>query len=327
MSVIKTLCFLVLLMSAELLYAVSAEKNKVVSIQEEILLELAAQDIAESYQVLGKFYTERAEASKTLKQKVHWSIKAAQLGNKKSLYMLAKYSLNFAQNKKQFAGSYIKQADIEGKLHKESLALIGVAAILGFSHAKTDLVMLPKLMPISYHEIEIAVQEALSRLNHGDFINCTIFVCTEKLRNNGQISLLKYQQAAQLFNLQRKQLHCHPLKQCLEEMLTGINYLTESKVRKYTQTAAAENSPKILKNLRLHQQSLAKSSASWDQKSNDDRNDKRIQSAIRIVAHHANEDRNKLKTRISELLEKINYHRDKDNQVTLAEIMQILAQP
>ncbi|NOQ63134.1 MAG: hypothetical protein GQ582_01320 [Methyloprofundus sp.] len=328
MSKIKTLLLLISLLTPfSSAYAATkmVDKN---SGQEAVLLELADLKVIEAYRILAEYYSLRVADKKYVKPSILWSIQAAEVGNTKSIYQLAKYTREFEQFKKPFSGAYIKQAGLSGKLQQETLNLIAIAAILGNPYAKTDLVMFPKLTSVTYKQVNMATKEALLRLKKGKLINCKLYVCNYPATHSVPPGILtKYQFALQQHTQQAKRLKCKSLQQCHSARLNSLVFLTPTKVNKYKEVAATENAPKIRKNQRLTKEAVNKTAANWDQQSNDDRNNKRMQAARKAVAYHAAADKEKLKSKIIELLDKMNLHRAADNQVTLADIMNILAQP
>ncbi len=329
MSVIKIIYLLAILFFVNTSYAANYEKKQIISKQEEILLELADAGIEESYHVLAQFYENRISSRNNFFNKsIYWYIKAAQFGNSRSIYRLGEEGLKFSYRKNKFIGTYIEKEDTENQWRKESLILISIAALLENSYAKTDLVMLPKIGSFSYQEIDIAFEEALLRLKNGTPINCNFFVCKDDKTNANKTShLAKYHNATKHFDQERIRLGCHLLKQCLEAMLTSVESFDQAKINNFLAEEARDNHPKIAKNQRLKKDNEAVSSASWDQQSNRDRNNQRFLAAKKVIDHHAIEDRNKIKTKLKELLKKINQHRASANKIKLSDVITILSQP
>ncbi len=329
MSVIKTICFLAAILFQNNSYAANDEKKQIISKQEEVLIELANSGIEEAYFVLAKFYDARISYHNSFFRKsIHWYIKAAQTGHTRSLYRLGVEGLKFSYNKNKLLGTYIEKEGAEIEWRKESLILISIAAILENPFAKSDLVMLPKLRSFSYQEIDTAFEEALLRLNNGTLINCNFFICdNNKTFTVKTARLVKFQNATNRFIQERIRLKCNPLQQCFEVMLSSVESINQAKINKFYADVASDNLPKIAKNKRLKSDKEAETFANWDQKNNRDRNNQRFFAAKKVIDHFAEEDRNKLKTKIKELLKKINYHRASANKIKLSDIMTILSQP
>ncbi len=327
MSVIKVTCLLAILISVNISNAANNEKKQIINKQEEILLELADLGVKESYYVLAQFYDDRISSHNNFFNKsIHWYIKAAQTGHPKSFYRLGEEGLKFPYNKNKFIGTYIEKEDSENEWRKESLILISIAALLENQYAKSDLVALPKIRPYSYQEIDIAFEEALLRLKQGTPINCNFFVCKES-KTNPKNRLIRYRNAANYFEQERIRLKCDQLKQCFEAMLNNVESFDQVSINRFLAEEAADNRPKIEKNKRLKNDKAAVFSSSWDELSNIDRNDQRFLAAKKVINHYAKEDRNKLKTKLKDLLEKINFHRASTNKIKLSDVMTILSQP
>ncbi|MEE9339111.1 MAG: hypothetical protein V3U87_13615 [Methylococcaceae bacterium] len=329
MSVIKIVCLLATIIFQNISYAANDKKIQIISKQEEVLIELANSGIEESYFVLAQFYDDRISYNNSFFHKsIHWYIKAAQIGHSRSLYRLGVEGLKFSYNKDKFLGTYIEKEGAEIEWRKESLILISIAAVLENPYAKSDLVMLPKLRSFSYQEIDLAFEEALLRLNQGTLINCNFFICKDnKTYTVKTARLVKFRNATNRFDQERIRLKCNPLKQCFEAMLTSVESIDQAKINNFLAEAAIDNLPKIEKNKRLKNENESGLSASWDELSNRDRNDQRFLAAKKVIDHYASEDRNKLKTKLKELLEKINYHRVSANKIKLSDVMTILSQP
>ncbi|MCF6202493.1 MAG: hypothetical protein L3J59_02320 [Methylococcaceae bacterium] len=328
MSVIKTIYLLVILISVNISYAANDGQKQIITKQEEILLELANLGIKEAHYVLAQFYNDRISPHNNFFNKsIHWYIKAAQAGHSKSFYRLGEEGLKYPNNKNKFIGTYIEKEDSESEWRKESLILISVAALLENKYAKSDLVVLPKFRPYSYQEIDIAFEEALLRLKQGTPINCNFFVC-KKRKTHLKNRLIRYRNAATYFEQERIRLKCDQLKQCFEAMLNNVESFDQISVNRFLAEEAADNLPKKERNKRLkNNKEEVVLSSSWDELSNIDRNDQRFLAAKKVINHYAKEDRNILKTKLKNLLEKINFHRTSANKIKLSDIMTILSQP
>lgn len=327
MSVSKVIFLLAILISANISSAANNKKKQIINKQEEILLELADLGIKESYYVLAQFYDDRISSRNNFFNKsIHWYIKAAQTGHPKSFYRLGEEGLKFLYNKNKFIGTYIEKEDSENEWRKESLVLISIAALLENQYAKSDLVALPKIRSYSYQEIDTAFEEALLRLKQGTPINCNFFVCKEN-KSNPKNRLIRYRNAANYFEQERIRLKCDQLKQCFEAMLNNMESFDQISINTFLAEEATDNLPKIEKNKRLKNDKEAILSSSWDQQSNRDRNNQRFLAAKKVIDQYANEDRNKLKPKLEELLKKINYHRASSNKIKISDVMTILSQP
>lgn len=293
--------------------------------QEKILLELANENIEESFHVLARFYEKKSgQQGDFTSESIHWRIKAAQVGHVSSLYRLANYGLNFNEYEKLLLDTYKSESDAEQAWRKEGLVLIGEAAILGHKHAGLDLVLLPKMFDYTYKEIISAVDEAFMRLKKGELLNCRLFVCQDFIPGDVK-ALAQYDNAVSQFNQKIANLNCRKITFCLELMIEKVRVIDKGMLDRFQAKYNYKNLSRIKKIKRLQEE--ANIIPGWEDAASIDRNKNRFSAARKIVGYHAEDDMRKLEIKIKELLEKINYHRHANNKIQYSEVVEILAQP
>ncbi len=308
-----------------LFYVSVANGSSLAGQQEKILLELANENITESFHVLARFYEQKSgKQGGFTSESIHWRIKAAQVGHVSSLYRLANYGLNFNEYEKLLSNTYKSESDAEQAWRKEGLVLIGEAAILGHKYAALDLVLLPKIFGYTYKEIISAVDEASTRLKKGELLDCRFFVFQDFIPDDVKV-LAQYNNAVSQFNQKIANLNCRKFTFCLELMIEKVRVIDQSMLDRFQAKYSYKNLSRIKKIKRLQEE--ANIIPDWEDAASIERNKKRFSAARKIVDHHAEEDMKNLEARIKELLEKINYHRHAENKIQYSEVMEILAQP
>ena len=117
--------------------------------QKEILLELGHEGISDAWYQLARLATGQAKGTDARRRVLAFYERAAKLGNLAALRLLGNHRWYRAQNDQQ---------------RREALIWIAQAALLGNLQAQNDLLLLPRMTPLSYRAVELATKEAAQRI-------------------------------------------------------------------------------------------------------------------------------------------------------------------
>jgi len=308
MPLIKILClfFLIINTSNALTLQQVAEK------QEEILLQLAQEGIVDAWLQLGHFYQGRLSDTPANTQKMLDAYeRAARMGNMAAIYRFGNHWLYNSQNQ---------------TVQNEALILVSIAAIAGNERALADLVLLPRVLPLSYHRIENAFALALERmLQDHEPVNCERLPCVTPAHIELQSdSFLSFKIKAYQFDKKMQKSGGQTLDQHLRYLVKNIQFIQEQHYQAHDRKIWAKNSAKLKRNLRLATEAEKRAQADWTLRTYLDRRKQRRTSAEKVIAHHADADHEALKPKIHQLLKKINIHRTEEAEISLPEVMEIL---
>jgi|GEM_PF-5141688 len=258
--------------------------RKLLAKQKEILLELGHEGISEAWYQLARLESRETKGAGARRRVLAFYERAAVLGNLAALRLLGNHRWYRAQNDQQ---------------RREALIWIAQAALLGNLQAQNDLILLPRMTPLSYRAVELATKKAAQRIRQ-----------------------------------QEAPLHCHTGGMCLssgDDTLLSPWGPHQRKQLEQFYRAMEMSGAKTLDAYLIHlartapQSSLADSDTTISLENKSPSLLRRQQQTGRkLLSHSKTEDYRAMQDSLERIIGRINRHLAPRAQITLEEVMQLL---
>jgi len=307
--VLSILIYPSVLSAGEVLKQYTTEERQLEQTKLTVIKELAEMGVNNAYAVLAEMSEDRPLVNPPSQdQLVRWYTFSAQSGNANGLLWLGHYFLH----------GMGKNTDRE----YNALILLAAASILGNVKATNDLVLIPKILGVSYAQLEKAFHEAMQNLSKGQAIDCSWLECNPGFsvqvdRVNNRLS-----QKTEVFRDNWKQSNITSVYQYLKLLDTEKLLARSSNTSALKEEMKTENIGKLKKNERMARERRLAENPDWEMETYLDRLNSRRLSAQDALKHYENQDFVRLEKDIRHTIDLINFHRDPNAQVSHEEVLQ-----
>ena len=271
-----------------------------------IMKELTEAGSTSAYILLAKIGENRPLVTPTSQnQLLEWYVSAAQTGNSDALLWLGHFFLH-------------GQGSSEKDSAKNGLYLLASASILGNLKATDDLVLIPKILRVSYDQVEEAFFVSINSLSKGQVINCSWIRCNPDIPKILKSVTVKAEMFRNDWQHSRTDSIYEYIRQIdVEKLLAQSDDLTKLRAANRIQNAG-----KIAKIARLEKQKQLEDNPDWELGTYLDRIKIRQSSAQKSLKHYKNQDFLTLEKDIRRTIDLINFHRDPGAQIDYDEVLQ-----
>ena len=310
MLVLSMLVYSGMTPAGQVLKQYTAKERQLEQVKFSVIEELAEEGVNSAYGVLAKMGESRPLINPPSQdQLIHWYTLSAQSGNSSALLWLGHYFLHGEGNN---AGR-----------EYDALVLLASASILGNVDAANDLILIPKVLGVSYAQLEEAFYDALQRLSNGQLIDCSWARCSPGLSQQPGLVSDKVSEKAKIFHENWRQSGVVKAYQYLK--LLGVEeLLAQSNSTSSKEKIRIKNAGKLKKNARLAREKRLTENPDWEMGAYLDRLKKRKSSAQDALRHYEGQDFAQLEKDIRHTINLINFHRDPDAQISYEEILQLM---
>ncbi|MCF6255480.1 MAG: hypothetical protein L3J98_16960 [Gammaproteobacteria bacterium] len=297
------------LLAEKTLTQYTTEERELEQAKFRVMEELAEAGVSSAYTVLAEMGEDRPLINPaSLDQLVYWYTSSAQSGNSNALLWLGHYFLH-------------GKGDTGGREY-DALLLLASASILGSLKAANDLVLIPKIIGVSYPQLEEVFHDAMQRLSKGQVIDCRWIKCNPRLLRQADLFGGKASRKAEIFRDNWKRSNTTSAYQYLKSLGTEKLLAQSTHAVSLNEITSMKNTKTLKKNERLVKEKRLAENLDWEMQTYLDRLSSRRSSAQDALKHYKDRDFARLEKDTRRTIDLINFHRDPDAQINYEDVLQ-----
>ncbi len=286
----------------------TTEERQLEQVKFRVMEELAEAGVSSAYTVLAGIGEGRPLINPPSQdQLVYWYTSSAQSGNSNALLWLGHYFLHGKGD--------------TGDREYDALLLLASASILGSLKAANDLVLIPKVIGVSYPRLEEVFHDAMERLSKGQVIDCRWIKCNPRLLRHADLFGGKASRKAGVFRDNWKRSNTISAYQYLKSLGTEKLLAQSIHAVSLNEITRMKNTEMLKKNERLMKEKRLAENLGWEMQTYLDRLSSRRSSAQDALKHYKDRDFSRFEKDIRRTINMINFHRDPDAQINYEDVL------